>query len=214
MSDTVLILGAGFSRAAGVPLLADFVDRMWEISIRGRVGDKQLDVTDKLLLQEAMTIRYRLDKYHGRAAFNDRNIEDVLSILSIEAIGGEQDDLNRLHTMSQAIARTIELTCTVTHPGVTPGKPTEVAEGPRLYRDFWKALFASQSQGRQLPTIITFNYDLVLERSLLQVLSGVHYKEPGRLPFERVQVQYHYSALPPTPYKLSYQTFTNFAVSP
>ena len=107
MSDTVLILGAGFSRAAGIPLLGDFVDRMWELSIRGRAA-KPLEDGDKQLFAEAMRIREELDGYHGRAAFSDRNIEDLLSILSFNVIGGGKKDRDKLETMSAAIARTIE----------------------------------------------------------------------------------------------------------
>lgn len=206
MSDTVMILGAGFSRAAGIPLLGDFVDRMWELAIRGK-AEKPLDEADKRLFAAAMSIREELDSYHGRAAFSDRNIEDLLSILSFNVIGGGKKDRDKLNTMSAAIARTIELTCAVRHPGINFQRSSVVDEGPDIYRQFWKALFKAQSDGRQLPTIITFNYDLVLERSLLQVLVGTHFGSSTPLPFQRVQVQYHYPALPPTPYEIRYTTF-------
>ncbi|MBK8539113.1 MAG: SIR2 family protein [Ardenticatenia bacterium] len=206
MSDTVLILGAGFSRAAGIPLLGDFVDRMWELSIRGRAA-KPLEDGDKQLFAEAMRIREELDGYHGRAAFSDRNIEDLLSILSFNVIGGGKKDRDKLETMSAAIARTIELTCTVRHPGINFLRSSVVDDGPDIYRQFWKALFDVRTHGKQLPTIITFNYDLVLERSLLQVLIGTHFGASRPLPFQRVQVDYSYSALQCTAYDVSYTTF-------
>lgn len=207
MSDTVIILGAGFSRNAGIPLLGDFVDRMWELSIRGR-AENPLEDSDKRIFAEAMRIREELDGYHGRAAFNDRNIEDLLSILSFNVIGGGNKDKNKLKTMSTAIARTIELTCTVRHPGINFKLASINESGPDIYRQFWSALFKAQFAGTTLPTIITFNYDLVLERSLLQVLNGTHFGASNPLPFKRVQVEYHYPFLPPTPYDVNYTPFS------
>lgn len=210
MTDTVFILGAGFSKDAGIPLLGEFVDQMWDLAIRGKAS-APLDESDRRLFAAAMKIRDELDGYHGRAAFNDRNIEDLLSILSFNVLGGGRKDREKLDTMSAAIARTIELTCTVQHPGVDLRTSKSVKDGPNVYRDFWKALFKESAAGRKLPSIITFNYDLVLERSLLQVLIGTHYGASNALPFKRFQIDYHYSALPPRPYDVRYTTFESWS---
>lgn len=206
MSDTVFLLGAGFSRTAGIPLLGEFVDRMWEMALRGK-AQSPLDEDDKRLFAAAMEIREELDSYHGRAAFNDRNIEDLLSILSFNVIGGGKKDKQKLGIMSSAIARTIELLCSVQHPGINFKHGRVVNEGPDLYRNFWKAIFTAANLGHSIPTFITFNYDLVLERSLLQVLIGTSYGSSNRLPFSRFRIDYHYGPLQPKAYDIRYTTF-------
>ena len=45
--------------------------------------------------------------------------------------------------------------------------------GNPIYRNFWNALL--DKYDKKMPTIITFNYDLVLERALLQLLNNINY---------------------------------------
>ena len=171
MTDNVIILGAGASVDAGIPVLANFVEKMWEFSITGRCNGKELSDDDKKIFNEAMKVKNELDGYHGRAAFNDRNIEDILSILSFNLIGGKKSDLEKQKWFIRAINRTIDLTCNVQHDG-TLNKTQEV--GHQVYRDFWRKMFARfKNTPSSFPTIISFNYDLVLERSLFQSLIGI-----------------------------------------
>ena len=177
--------------------------------MRGKAKEP-LDETDKRLFASAMQIREEIDSYHGRAAFNDRNIEDLLSILSFNVIGGDKRDKAKLATMSRAIARTIELLCSVKHPGINFDRNSVVSDGPDLYRTFWNSLFKAVSAGHKIPTIITFNYDLVLERSLLQNLIGTSYGSSKRLPFQRFRIDYHYSLLETRTYDIRYTTFESW----
>lgn len=89
MTDNVIILGAGASVDAGIPLLANFVEKMWEFAITGKHNGKNLSEEDQRIFNEAMKIKNELDGYHGRASFDDRNMEDILSILSFNLIGGK-----------------------------------------------------------------------------------------------------------------------------
>lgn len=187
MSDNVLILGAGFSVDAGIPLISGFVDRMWELAIRKRINGKALSPGDIEVLIEAMKVRSELNEYHGRAAFDDRNIEDILSILSFNEMIPTRRK-SRLSTITKAIGRTIELSCSVTHSGVDGNRGEAITTGPEVYRSFWRTLLGLDRQ--IIPTIITFNYDLVLERSLLQLAIGMTYgghKAPAPAPHIRVQ---------------------------
>jgi hypothetical protein len=88
MSENVIIFGAGFSYDAGIPMLSNFIERMWEYSIRGKAGNHELEYFDKNILAEALEIRREMDGYHGRVAFDDRNIEDILSMLVFNLMGG------------------------------------------------------------------------------------------------------------------------------
>jgi len=197
MSDNVLILGAGFSHDAGIPLLRDFVEKMWEISIRGKVGDAPLSDEDQKIFRNALGVRNSLNRYHGRANFDDRNLEDILSILSFNVMAEGRSARNSFEALTAAIARTIELTCTVNHPGVGPfpavGRLIENKQ-PTPYANFWHRLFEWTRKGNSLPAIVTFNYDLVLERSLLELLIGVTYnsRNDSLPPFSAFRVDYHY----------------------
>lgn len=45
--------------------------------------------------------------------------------------------------------------------------------GNHVYIDFWDELL--NRNDKDIPTIISFNYDLVLERALLQLLNNYRY---------------------------------------
>ncbi len=212
MSDNVIILGAGASVDAGIPLLSNFVDKMWELATRGTYKGKALSDDDKNIFNEAMKVRDELDGYHGRASFDDRNIEDILSILSFNLIGGDASDQDKLSWMTKAIARTIELTCDVKHDGALD-KIQE--EGNNIYKDFWFHLFQRfKNAAKSFPTIISFNYDLVLERSLFQALVGAHYSlndDNKLLPFDGMNLIYQYKYVDDTSYAFQDQVYKGYS---
>ncbi|TAE90743.1 MAG: hypothetical protein EAZ81_08885 [Verrucomicrobia bacterium] len=191
MSDNVILLGAGASYNAGIPLMSNFIDTMWNIARTGRCNGKQLSDSDRKVLENALGVREDLDGYHGRASFDMWNIEDLLSILSFNALAGGRKEKSRLEAVTKGIAKTIELTCGVTHNGKLDSDPKE--ERVPLYENFWVSLlnFALKNKS-MVPPIITFNYDLVLERSLLRVLTGSTYfnSDLNRLPWKRLVIKY------------------------
>ena len=191
MSENVIILGAGFSRDAGIPLLGEFIDRMLDIAVRGKVYGEDITRQDHELIQEAMSIRAELDNIHGRAVFDDRNIEDILSVLAFNVLGGGKKDKNKFDTVTRAICRTIELCSTIVDPRLADGHATVISDSPHVYRTFWHGMFEWVSKGNSLPPIITFNYDLVLELSLLQLLNNTIYNQFDKvLPFKSIGVHY------------------------
>lgn len=209
MSDTVFILGAGYSYSAGIPLLSDFVERMWNFAIRRSIDGKPMTADDINIFSAGIKIRDELDGYHGRAMFDDRNIEDILSILSFNMLRGAKRDKERIAAINRAIARTIDLSCTIEHPGVNKeGKNAKNTSGPQLYRDFWKHIFSAAASGKKLPTVITFNYDLVLERSLHQHLIGTNYSGYEKpFPAARVALKYHYDNAPRSEFEIAYARY-------
>lgn len=213
MTDTVFILGAGYSYAAGIPLLSGFVERMWEFAIRKSMAGEPLSGENIDIFNSAIKIRDELDGYHGRAMFDDRNIEDILSILSFNMLGGAKRDKDKLASMNRAIARTIDLCCSVQHPGINKDGRNSVNEtGPQLYRDFWKHIFSAAAAGKKLPTIITFNYDLVLERSLHQQLIGTNYDGyKDRFPATRLALNYHYDLAPRSEFEIAYTRYHKYS---
>jgi hypothetical protein len=157
--NNVILLGAGAAADAGIPMLDSFVDKMWEYAIRGKVGEKPISPADIQLLTEANKIRIDLERYNSRASFDIRNLEDILSLLSFEVLADGQR--TKYELMVKAVARTIELSCAHQFAGTEPVRPG----GGSHYHSFWHCLLHDQVHGAR-PALITFNYDLVLERTL------------------------------------------------
>ncbi|ANO50841.1 hypothetical protein [Woeseia oceani] len=192
MSNNVIILGAGFSHGAGIPLLGNFVEQMIDIAARETLRDKPVPPDDLRLIQDAMKIRGELDGYHGRAVFNDRNIEDILSILAFNSLSGGPTEKRKFQTVADSIAKTIDLCCALEDPRGTGGQIhiQDNKEGA-VYRAFWAALLKWAKVSNEMPAIITFNYDLVLELSLLQVLNSTMYNATTKpRPFTALQLRY------------------------
>jgi hypothetical protein len=170
MSNNVILLGAGASFDAGIPLLGNFVDRMLEMAQTGRSPRGPISQDDQEILKSAMKIRDKLEGYHARVAIDQYNLEQILSVLSFESYAGGRGKAKDLDIFSRAIARTIELTCNVLHDGRLD-MIQEVGDGN--YMSFWSSLFELyKNRMEDMPTILSFNYDLVLERSLFQLVIG------------------------------------------
>lgn len=177
--ENIIILGAGASADAEIPLLANFVDTMWELAIRGNYKGNELSDEDLQILKKAMAIREELDHYHGRAMFNDRNLEDILSLLSFNEMPGIRKNKEKLQSFIQAISRTIEISCLIKH---SIGCDLETPKYT-IYEEFWRKLTGWVRSQRKLPTLITFNYDLVLERSITRGMQS----DKGRDVFGKYQ---------------------------
>jgi hypothetical protein len=162
--DNVFIFGAGVSADAGIPLLGGFVETMWRFAAQAKAGKVSREQNVGVFF-DAEKIRQKFEKYNSRASFNIRNIEDVLSLLSFEAmLGGEAaEDYEK---MVKAVAQTIELSCKI--PFRDPNKGEFKQTSP--YNHLWHAILENQHLKNSYPALITFNYDLVLERSLWEYL--------------------------------------------
>jgi hypothetical protein len=159
--DNVIIFGAGASFDAGIPLLNNFVDTMWSYAVRGRSAQGPISAADRDLLTQADKIRVDLERYNSRANFNLRNLEDILSILSFESLAGGEA-LDRYETWVKAVTRTVELSTSHPYSQVVPETPYYKKT---VYHEFWNSLLG-QNSGSRPPALTTFNYDLVLERTL------------------------------------------------
>lgn len=157
--NNVILFGAGAAADAGIPMLDSFVDKMWEFAVRGKVREKAISKEDRDILVEANKIRIDLERYNSRAFFDNRNLEDILSLLSFEALAdGEQA---KYELWVKAVARTIELSCEHQYSQ----QPLAEPRGGSHHHAFWNCLLHDQIR-EALPALITFNYDLVFERTL------------------------------------------------
>ncbi|MBC2606577.1 hypothetical protein [Pelagicoccus albus] len=197
MSDNVFIFGAGVSVGAGIPLLSGFVEKMWRYAATG-VSEKG-QISDGIMsnLKAAIDVRSELDGYHGRVSFNDRNIEHILSLLSFNMLVEEKAGSDKLEIFIRAICDTIELSCRVEHSGFLN---EEVDRAVTMYDSFWKYYIGWVNRtGGVPPVIISFNYDLVLERSLIGSVvgpyKGIRAAEFfGKNKFSGVEVDYFYGS--------------------
>lgn len=181
MSDNVFLFGAGASFDAGIPLLGNFMEKMFEMALTKRSPTGPLSEDDLRVFAEAIEIRNRMDAYHARVSIDQFNLEEILSILYFEAQAGSKKGKEDLFTFERAVTRTIELTCNVRHNG---NLEAIQSEGSDIYRQFWKVLFALHGQRMSsMPDILTFNYDLVFERALFQSSigheGGLIWRNPG-----------------------------------
>jgi hypothetical protein len=183
--QNVILFGAGASVNAGIPVLSSFLDTMWEIAVRGKIGEKTVNNGDRELLLAANEIRVELERYNSRAAFDGRNLEDVLSLLSFESLRGESQ-MGSYKTFVRAIAKTIELACK--HPYSLEFETALNNHG--IYTGFWHALLNPNLQAA-LPALITFNYDLVLERTLWDYFHS--HNNSGQKPkIKSCRLNYHF----------------------
>jgi len=204
MNDNVIILGAGSSFDAHVPLSAGFVNKIREFANKGSSDEGPLSDIDKEIFLNALKVLKSIEKYHSHAEFDDRNIEDILSILSFNIIGNPQTEKSSMEWMIKAIARTIELTCNVKHNGEL-NKPQGNMQS--LYKTFWINLFNRFNDSKNIPTIVTFNYDLVLERALFQLLINSNAAETP-IEFDGFVIRYYYKFLEKLSYKIVKTIYT------
>ena len=175
----IILFGAGASVDAGIPAMANFVDKIWELSVRGKVGEQTIAPEDRRILQEANAVRLDLERYHSRASFDDRNLEDLLSLISFGAMRSGSGAKEKYEKLVQAIAVTIELCCRFKHWSDSPSELDERG-CQHVYNTFWLTLL--QDHLNNLPAIITFNYDLVLERTLWEAYHRTNEMSGGGCP--------------------------------
>ena len=198
MDRVVYILGAGFSRPLGLPLMSDFIDKAKDIfSADPRQYKHFSSVFDSIRQQLAyITLFYNADL---------DNIEEVLSILTMRNIVGKEDKQNLIDYKNFIIDVIKCLTPPIISPAAQPPAPTAdaslISQGKvsskipphptwilpttnqEYYVSFVLGLFNSTIKVNKLSpnvwefncskltkppaeySIITLNYDMVLENS-------------------------------------------------
>ncbi len=191
-SHNVYILGAGFSRDAGLPLIFDFLDQMrlgvnW---IADHGTDKEREAIDGVF-----KFRHWAAGAAHRARIDLENIEELFSLASAK----ERDEGNDY--VPRAIAATLNYARSTKEPDTslfsvdetkfTPPPTWEFLfddhdrKGRKLYRTSVYDAYAGILSGvfcNDVPgmrnTIITFNYDTLLEDSLTNLQVPFSYQLP------------------------------------
>lgn len=193
----VYLLGAGFSHAAGMPLMADFMQRMREAS-QALPSEPAYEARDDI--REVLGFRLRAAAAAYRVDIDVENIEQLFSLASA------LPEPRLTAAMSRAICATLDFAGrrgparthrvsfdrdqTPVIPAAwrgrvvedEPGYGSPIVDAP-LYEVMIGRLLGLRSdgsmQGRN--TILSFNYDLVVE----QALSGLGIDPDYGLPLQR-----------------------------
>lgn len=190
-NHNVYILGAGFSRGAHLPLVWDFMNYMrdsidWLLE-RGRTEEVHA-------IDEVFDLRLKSAGAAYRSEINLENIEDFFSLVSAR----ESDA--PLSKITKAIAATIDFALGsreesrqniliqrgtldparswITHDNSTDYPHHTMFEVPLydLYVGLLSGLFCATADARN--TVITFNYDTLVEKSLESLSVPFHYAIP------------------------------------
>jgi len=142
----VFILGAGFSKPAGAPLVDEFIREAKDIYANGQ---EELNELEKRFFGEVFTYYSDLRKARTKIKFDIDNIEELFSILDINISSSKEQSLGAVRkALIYLIIKTLDIT-------INESKYN-------LYYDFIQRL----KGGNYNFSFITFNYDLILERAM------------------------------------------------
>jgi hypothetical protein len=201
----VYILGAGFSREAGYPLIKDFMNRMRDAAawLQDQVGRTE----ELAAIEKVLDFRLKAASASYRVPLNVENVEELFSLASASG------DKSLSQAMRLAIAATLDYASSTANLGSdlhfsvgaleslrlgtpqswgpisgTLGSALQNEQPKRDWRecspyDFYLGLMCGYFHKRGPDcqnTIITLNYDLVIEESLRHLGIDFHYGIKGR----------------------------------
>lgn len=163
MSSTVFILGAGASKRAGAPLMAEFLDVAHENWKHGKIQKYENSFSNVFKAISS------LQQVHSKAILDIQNVESVFAALEMaRTIGGfgdfdvsEAEDL--FGSMKTVIASTIQTTIKLPVQGRTPRAPYPYEEFIDLLQEL-----TNKPKKNESVSVITFNYDLALDYASYQ----------------------------------------------
>lgn len=158
MSEVVFILGAGASKQAGAPLMANFLDKAHELLKSGKLGEYQED------FQRVFETRSKLQIVHSKAELDLDNIESVFATFEMGRLinrlpGIKSSDIELLiSSIKRLITKTLENTIRF------PIRDNEILPDDS-YNRFALLVTKLVMKGHSC-SIITFNYDYALDYAL------------------------------------------------
>ncbi|MDY0873101.1 hypothetical protein [Dongia rigui] len=163
MSEIVFILGAGASVPAGAPIMSDFLDRARDIW----ADPHRVVAEDVPHYQRVFNALQVLQAVHSKSNLDLVNIESVFTLLEMAELlqrmpGNFENPGDALSSLKKVIAAT--LSASVRFPVANRG--IGQAAGYAGFVDMLQRI-GEIDRGRHSISVVTFNYDLGLDFSLL-----------------------------------------------
>lgn len=169
MSEIVFILGAGASKDAGAPLMADFLDRADQLRREGKVDQFKAD------FDRVFDARSNLQPVHSKAKLEFHNIESLFAAFEMARLVNKLPGISNedIESVLQSIRRLIFATLEKTVVYKTHGEAILPNETYKSFALLVNDLNQEGSQNRC--SVITFNYDLALDHALWAVRRPPNY---------------------------------------
>jgi NAD-dependent SIR2 family protein deacetylase len=172
----VYVLGAGFSSDAGSPVMDDFFRCARDLRDDPR---SPLTEYDRKIFARIIDYRFGLNRALAKILVDLDNIEKLFGFLEMDLQLSARVDAQLRHDMRYLIARTLEVSTqkSLRQDGchILTGKAGET-KYPYVFGGTQYAFFlglasglwnpTKSKDGRAVDSVITFNYDLVLEREM------------------------------------------------
>ena len=171
----VFVLGAGFSADAGAPVMREFFAQARNLRDDPSSG---LNTTDREIFERVINYRFGLNQALAKVFVDLDNIEKLFGFLEMDLQLRSSTDQKLKHDMPYFIARTLEAGMT---KQLSPecGVVAEGSDGRRWDFRFAKNRYAfflgmvsglwnpkKRNSDSSIDSVITFNYDLVIEREM------------------------------------------------
>jgi hypothetical protein len=156
VSEFVFILGAGFSKPAGAPLMANFLERAEQL-----IGSSaSLQAVSRAIseLQIAHS-KADLDLYDLEAVFGIFEMARLIPIAQLPALQNENAALELISSLKAAIAETLEVSTLFPRTAPIPEYLS--------FAELIGGLNHPTGQFEHRCSILTFNYDLIVDHTLL-----------------------------------------------
>jgi hypothetical protein len=161
----VFILGAGASVDAGVPAMGKFLEKSRDLYVREEIEEPKVRESFERIFEFVS----RVQQIHAKGYIDHRNLESILAALDmgktlnwIPDYSEEQID-ELIRDISVVISLTIERSL------IFPLTSTGTIECPKPYLDFVNLLYGLRNHWspKHDVSVITFNYDVACDRSLI-----------------------------------------------
>ena len=174
VSKTVFILGAGASKSAGVPVMADFLDEA-ELLLNARGVPDQAEHFERVL--DAINM---LSRVHSKAKVDVRNMESVFTAFEMALTIGRFGDYDEQQIEALARSMRVLITATVERTLRFPHGERGMSP-PHDYKRFVALLHFLMDSVRPKHTVsvITFNYDIALDFAFHNAVMPITYALPG-----------------------------------
>jgi SIR2-like domain len=177
-NHNVYILGAGFSRDSGIPVIKDFLERMASSVEWLYENDRSAEAA---AIERVFEFRRRAANATYRININVDNIEDLFSLASASEFESFTIDVTTAIAATLDFARltTQQLECKVEKKKIINESGTWERYKTsytiyQLYAGILSGIFCDNSRGMK-NTVITFNYDTLLEDALLELGGSFNY---------------------------------------